>query len=123
MTFGEKLKKARKAKKLTQAQLGKIVGININTICNYEKGKTYPQNRQVYSNLAEALDVDENYLKSENEELILESADEYGYTGRIEAQDFIQQATLLFSREDLSEEEKENIIREVVNIYWDRNSK
>lgn len=118
MTFGEKLKKARKEKGITQAQLGKLAGININTICNYEKGKTYPQNRKVYSDLAEILGVDVNYLKSENEEFILSAAEQYGYKGRIEAQQFIQSGTCLFAGGELSQEEKDNVMLELQKIYW-----
>ncbi len=42
MTFGEKLRFYRKKKGLTQAQLAALTGLGINTIINYEGGKTYP---------------------------------------------------------------------------------
>ena len=53
MKFGEKLRKYRNEKGLTQAELAKQAGLGINTISNYESGKTYPQNRAVYKILAE----------------------------------------------------------------------
>ena len=48
MRFGEKLRALRKEKGLTQAELAKLAGVGLKTITNYEKGSTYPQNREVY---------------------------------------------------------------------------
>lgn len=52
MRFGEKLRVLRKEKGLTQAELAKLAGVGLKTITNYEKGSTYPQNREVYGILA-----------------------------------------------------------------------
>ena len=38
MTFGEKLKKHRKEKGMTQKQLAEAIGVGATTIINYEKG-------------------------------------------------------------------------------------
>ena len=37
MKFGEKLRKYRTDKNLTQAELAKLIGVGVNTICNYKK--------------------------------------------------------------------------------------
>lgn len=42
MSFGDRLKKARKAKKLTQDQVAKIVGIDFTTISKYENDHSEP---------------------------------------------------------------------------------
>ena len=55
MRFGEKLRVLRKEKGLTQAELAKLAGVGLKTITNYEKGSTYPQNREVYGILARIL--------------------------------------------------------------------
>ncbi|MBR7078552.1 MAG: helix-turn-helix transcriptional regulator, partial [Clostridia bacterium] len=47
MTFGEKLKFYRKKKNITQRDLAKTAGLGFNTISNYERGQTYPQNREI----------------------------------------------------------------------------
>lgn len=65
MKFGEKLRKYRTDKNLTQAELAKLIGVGVNTICNYESGKTYPQNREVYKKLADVLGVDADHLHNE----------------------------------------------------------
>lgn len=41
-TFGQRLKRIRKEKKLTQIKLGKKVGIAGHAICAYEVGRTIP---------------------------------------------------------------------------------
>ena len=37
MTFGEKMKKVRKEKGLSQQELGKILGVKQQTVAQYEK--------------------------------------------------------------------------------------
>ena len=57
MTFGEKLRRARKEKGLTQAELANQAGLGLRTIIAYEKGETYPQKRSTYQTLADILGV------------------------------------------------------------------
>lgn len=75
MTFGEKLKFYRKQAGLTQADLAEKAELTVNTICNYEKGYTYPQDRKVYQQLAEILNVDEDELKNETRKKIATGID------------------------------------------------
>lgn len=42
-TFGDRLKEARKAKKLTQKELAKILGTTESNVNNYEKNRAYPK--------------------------------------------------------------------------------
>ena len=79
MKFGDKLKIARNAKKLKQADLAKLVGVSSRTIQNYETADMYPKNRDIYYKLAEVLEVDVNYLLSEGEDFITEAQNKYGY--------------------------------------------
>ena len=62
MTFGEKLRESRAKKGMTQSELAKAANLGINTIGNYESGKTYPKNREIYDTLASILDINVNYL-------------------------------------------------------------
>ena len=82
MTFGEKLRESRAKKGMTQSELAKAANLGLNTISNYESGKTYPKKREVYDILAEILEVDVNYLRNENEEFITEASEKYGYRGK-----------------------------------------
>ena len=68
MKFGDKLRMARKAKKLTQAALAEQAGLSLRTIIAYEKGETYPQKRSTYQVLAQLLEVPLDYLRNEESE-------------------------------------------------------
>lgn len=59
--FGEKMKKARIAKKLTQEQMAEKLGVNKGTISHYEKGKTFPGEEKLVM-IAKALNVSFDYL-------------------------------------------------------------
>lgn len=119
MTFGEKLKAARTKKGLTQTELAKLAGIGMNTISNYESGRTYPQNREVYTKLAKILDVDTDYLRNENEEFISEASDKYGYRGKKQAEELVKELGGLFAGGELSESEKDGVMRALQEMYWE----
>ena len=82
MRFGEKLRKLRKDSHLTQAELAKRAGLGLKTITNYEKGTTYPQDRRVYSVLAEILGTSADYLHNENDDFVSMAEKEFGYRGK-----------------------------------------
>lgn len=69
MTLGEKIKTARKAKNLTQQQLGILVNAKHNSVCDWEKGKSQPDPDTIEL-LCGALEVTPTYLvgtKSDDE--------------------------------------------------------
>ena len=65
MTFGETLRRARREKGLTQAELANQAGLGLRTIIAYEKGETYPQKRSTYQTLADILGVQADDLHNE----------------------------------------------------------
>jgi transcriptional regulator with XRE-family HTH domain len=65
MTFrGDRLKELRKAAKLSQGELAKLAGIQLNTIYTYEVGKRYPP-LNILSRIVEALKTNSAYLLDE----------------------------------------------------------
>ena len=49
-----------------------MLGVSLRrTITNYEKGESYPKQREIYGKMAEILGVDINYLLTENEEFYI----------------------------------------------------
>lgn len=68
MKFGEKLRIARKEKKINQETLGKMLGVTKRTVQNYEKSNIYPKKKEIYHKLAEIFDVNVNYFLTEDEE-------------------------------------------------------
>lgn len=74
-TLGEKILRERKKLKLTQTQLGVMIGIPKeaakNRISNYEKGKRFP-NEDTIEALAKALNVSTDYLTSPTDATVSE---------------------------------------------------
>lgn len=65
MSFGDRLREARRNKKLTQEQLGKQIGVAKSTIVGYEKGNREPDIDKI-KKISEALEVDPNFLLDVN---------------------------------------------------------
>lgn len=123
MKFGEKLRKYRLENGLTQSELAKQAGINVNTISNYESGKTYPQNREVYSFLAQILGVNPDHLHNENDDFLSDASAKYGSRGARQAQELIDELTGLFAGGELAEEDMDAMARAVQEAYWDAKEK
>lgn len=119
MKFGEKLKTARKRKKLTQGELAKIVGVTTRTILNYESGESYPKDRQMYYALAEALELEANYLLNEDEDFLLGVADKYGSHGRMQARRLINQISAMFAGGELDADDRLAFLHQVEELYLD----
>ena len=118
MTFGEKLRRYRKEKGLTQTELAEKIGTHPNTICNYETGKAYPQSRDTYAQLAKILGVDRQDLYNEDEEFITAASEKYGYRGQAEAKDLLAGFSGLMAGGELSEADKDAVMKALQDIYW-----
>ena len=60
--FAERLKECRKAKGLSQEQLGRAVGVAKNTVSVWERGERQPRSEDIHK-AAIALDVPMDYLE------------------------------------------------------------
>jgi len=118
MTFGEKLRTFRQQKKMTQEELGKAAGLGTNTIRNYEKGITYPQNRGVYARLAEILGVSADFLHNENDDFIAVAAERYGYSGKKQAMKLVEEMGGLFAGGELSDDDLDGVMKALQDYYW-----
>lgn len=65
MSLGSRLRAARRAKKLTQKQLGELAQVTGSAIGNYENGVSSP-NEDILIRLMHVLDVDANYLYADD---------------------------------------------------------
>ena len=117
MKFGEKLRLARKRKKMTQEELAVQVGVSKRTIVNYESGEIYPKGRAMYTNLANVLDLEPSYLLSEDEEFILGVSEMYGVRGRMQARRLIDQVSAMFSGGELDDDDKLAFVHQVQELY------
>ena len=126
MKFGEKVRLLRIENKLSQTDLGKLCGLSLRTIRNYEVNGRYPKQREVYTKLAAALGCKVNYLLSENEEFTLQAQQADGYKGVRDAEKVIADVSALFAGEQLSEQDKDAVMRALQDAYWmakERNKK
>lgn len=73
MSFGDSLKRGRKNAGYTQSELGEILGVGKTTIINWEKGKTSPQNKEMYDKITAALHIkkEEPFVTGSSEILLL----------------------------------------------------
>lgn len=112
MTFGEKLKIARKAKKLTQKQLADLVGAKHNSVSDWESDKSKPDMDTVEL-ICGALDLTPTYLMG------TKSDEEYGdIIGELMNQPELLDLARCFK--DLSKEDKKAIMQIVNSLSKNR---
>lgn len=119
MKFGEKLRQKRKELKLKQEDLAKQAGVSKRTIINYEAGNSYPKSRDVYHKIATALNVDVNYLFTEDEEFVLEANESYGSRGALEARRILERTSAMFAGGDLDDDDKLVFVHQIQELYLD----
>lgn len=119
MIFGEKVKQLRTQKGWSQAELAKRLGKSTRAIAAYESGSSYPRTRDVYRKLAELLDVNVNYLMTENEEFMAEVGEKYGSRGQVQAEAILNQTRELFAGGTLSEHDEIAFLTEMQQIFLD----
>ncbi len=117
MTFGEKLRKYRIEKGLTQAELAKVAGLGLKTITNYESGTTYPKNREVYKTLANILGVDADHLHNENDDFMSDVTAQYGSRGAKQAKELLEEVTGLFAGGEMADEDMREMVDAIQEAY------
>ena len=113
MKFCDKVKKERREKGLTQQQFADMLGVSLRTITNYEKGESYPKQREIYGKMAEILGVDINYLLTENEEFYIRANEKYGATGAQQAKALMQELTGLFAGGELDQDDMDEMMKAI----------
>lgn len=113
MKFCDKVKKECRAKGLTQQQFADMLGVSLRTITNYEKGESYPKQREIYGKMAEILGVDINYLLTENEEFYISANEKYGATGAQQAKALMQEVTGLFAGGKLDQDDMDEMMKAI----------
>ena len=76
MIIGERLKKARKDKKLTQQELGDMLGVSKVSICGYETGTRVPT-MDNFIQLLDILEVKPDYLLGREASVICDDEEDY----------------------------------------------
>ena len=118
MTFGEKVKAARMKLSLNQDELAEKIGVTRRVICSYENDKSRPRGMDRYKKLAEALNLNLNYLLSEDEAFIANAEDKYGRRGARQAKELMEEVTGLFAGGELAEEDMDVMMKAIQDAYW-----
>lgn len=118
MNFGEKIKQERIANNLTQQQLANELSVSLRTIQSYEKEGKLPRHRETFTKLSEILNVDVNYLLSDDENFTVQAGIKYGSRGAKQAKDLVEQIGGLFAGGELSEQDRDGIMKAMQDFYW-----
>lgn len=118
MKFGEKLKKVRKEKHLNQEELANLSGVSKRTIQNYENAKMHPKKREIYYKLAEILEVDVNYLLTEDEELLISAYEKGGIGAMRDVNSLIDDVCGLFAGGTLPPQDLDAAMRAISDAYF-----
>ena len=117
MTFGEKVKAERTKLGLNQDELAEKIGVTRRVICSYEKDKSRPRGTERYKKLAEALNVNVNYLLSEDDAFIADVEDKYGRRGARQAQELLAEVTGLFAGGEMADEDMREMVDAIQEAY------
>ncbi len=118
MLFSVKLKTLRREKGLTQLEAAKLLGISLRTMQNYESGKSYPKQTSVYAAMASLFGVTADYLLSEEDRFIMDASERGGTEARKDVQALIAEVGGLFAGGELSDADKEKVLRAINDLYW-----
>lgn len=117
MTFGEKVKNERNRLGLNQDELAKKIGVTRRVISSYENDSSRPRGTERYKKLAEALDVNINYLLSEDEAFIADVEDNYGHRGAKQAKELLAEVTGLFAGGEMADEDMREMVDAIQEAY------
>ena len=106
MTFGDKIRKLRKEKKMTQQKLGAMVGVSYRTIRSWEVEGRYPKQSSLYQKLADAFQCRVSYLMNDNETMCLGNDEPSEYSSAKQARLILEQAAALFASGTMTNEDK-----------------
>lgn len=119
MKFCEKLKKLRNKKGISQQVMAEKIGVSWRAYQNYEAGKAYPRNSAVYMKIAAELEVSADYLLSETE-LYTDCTER---VDACEIEELVMRVGELFEDRELSEDDKDNVLRAITERYWQAKAK
>lgn len=131
LVLGEKIRAARTAAGVSQAELAKRIGVTLRSVQYYEKDSRVPKNATMIIKIAAALGIETNYFMSteqlaqaeEQDKYLQEAEEQYGSRGKARANLVLRQASALFAGGELSEDDREEFIRTMMEIYFDSKKK
>lgn len=114
MSFGRRLRTLREENKLTQRELADRLSITPRTLQNYESERMHPKNSAIYGQLAAIFRVSVDYLlgEEESEKKLSENKSEK------EIRNLVEDIGGLFAGGELSDEDKDKVMKTITELYW-----
>jgi transcriptional regulator with XRE-family HTH domain len=117
MLFGEKLRAMRENANLTQAELGKLIGVSDRVVGYYEADVRFPKKPYTLQRISEVFDVSIDSLLGKEESFIQKSVEQFVYTGNKQAKELLTNVQALFAGGELPEEDQDEFFRMVTQMY------
>lgn len=119
MGFGDKVKRLREEKNMTQKELADALGVSTRTITNYEVQGRRPRYRKVYEQMAELFGVSVTYLISDEEEDFIRGAKaRYGEEGERDAKEIADGVLGLYAGGKLNKQDLKVVIETLQEAYY-----
>lgn len=126
MTFADKLREARKLRKLSQDELAKLTGVSRRSVIAWENAEVVPRARTM-KEIAEALQVSLDYLKHDEitdplhgaatKDYIDEARERYGEKAAQELDFLLERQRVFFAGGEISQEAKDAFFEAVMKAY------
>ena len=123
MIFGDRIKQLRNNTGMTQAELGKLIGVSDRVLGYYEANERFPRKQEIIALFASVFNVSVDYLLGTDGTLIQDASDEYGSIGHKQAQGVVKNVEMLFAGGELMEDDKDEVFRIISELYFDAKKK
>lgn len=118
MAFGDNIRRIRREKGYSQQKLAEKTGLSLRSIQNYESNERYPNNIMIVKNIAVALGVTADMLLADDG-YIFDTRDKSASKPVHDIEDMLADINAMFAGGDLSEEDKDKVMRAIMDIYWE----
>lgn len=124
MQLNEKMEILIFRKNISKSELAEKAGITYRGIANYLNGSRKPK-REVLERIAQVLDTTADFLSDDTKGLVLNSKERLVFNSKTdtnalrEAAEYLERGKELFSREDISNDDKKALFSCLTEIYFD----
>jgi transcriptional regulator with XRE-family HTH domain len=123
MLFGDRIKQLRENAGITQAELGKLIGVSDRVLGYYESNERFPRKQEIIAKLADSFNVSVDYLLGTDGSFLQDANDKYGSIGHKQAQGVLKSVEMIFAGGELIEDDKDEVFRIISELYFDAKKK
>lgn len=118
MTFGEKMRKCRTERGITQQKLAEMCSLSLRSIQNYESGDRNPNNLAIVKKIATALGTTYDVLLDEEEQLVAEVKESVGTGAARDVKQILGDVNSLFAGGSMSDDDKDKVMHAIMDMYF-----